>query len=146
MFTVAQAQSLTGLEDAVRDVAIQAMQGPSGVRDIMEVVLDEATRQLKGFTQEMRPPIKPGGPLRRAHLGHWADRTGVLAANYRYEVTGLGEVVEGSLINDDPGGYGAILEKQGFFFVLNGVMDPGGPVDVILRQTIPRFSGWTLTG
>jgi hypothetical protein len=141
-----QAQDFIGLEQALRDIAQQTMLGPGGVIHLVDAVLRETVKQLKGHTSEMRPPIKPGGPLRPAHLGHWADRTKVLVGAYRHEVHGTTYLVEGLLINDDPGGYGRYLDERGAFFVLRGVMDPGGPVVKVLAETVPRFPGWSWMG
>ena len=143
---MAQAQDLQGLEQALNDLVQQAMLGPSGVIHIVDAALGETVTQLKGHTNEMRPPIKPGGPLRAAHLGHWADRTKVLVNAYRHEVHGSASLVEGLLINDDPGGYGRFLDERGAFFVLRGVADPGGPVQRVLAATVARFPGWSWVG
>jgi hypothetical protein len=89
---------------------------------------------LKSETSERRPPYYAGGPWRLAHPGHWADRSETLRDAYRYTV----EIAPPKLnmINDDPGGYGALLEKRVGFFVLSGVTDPGGPLEKALQRAM----------
>lgn len=41
---------------------------------------------LRSYTSETRPPLRSGDPRRRAHPGHWADRTHELNDGHYYRV------------------------------------------------------------
>lgn len=117
------------------------------VEDKVLLMLDEigqlTVEYLQSTTTERRPPAYPDQSFRYAHPGHWADISGVLAGAYRYEVTEAEFRL--ALINDDPGGYGAILERRNGFWVLTGVTDPGGPVEKAMRQAIGTIApDWTI--
>ncbi len=43
---------------------------------------------LQSLTLKMRPPVKPGEGMRRAHPGGWADITTNLAGAYTHDVDG----------------------------------------------------------
>lgn len=108
-----------------------------GLERFYDKVLGNVVGQLKTEIAETRPPAKKGGPMRHALLGHWASVTGTLARAYRHVVkrVGPGEL-EPAVINDDPGGYGATLERRATFFVVHGVDDPGGPVDQQMAKAL----------
>lgn len=48
---------------------------------------------LQSLTSQMRPPVKDGEGLRRAHPGAWADVTSILKASYHHQVDSQPEVV-----------------------------------------------------
>ena len=84
--------------------------------------------------------IQLEGP-RRAHPGHWADRSGQLALSYSYEVTADANGV--SLAIRNTAEYAFWVEVHDGFFVVSGVMDEGGPVDVAFRAIVARlFPDW----
>src|SRR5678809_673802 len=102
---VALKASIRGVADAARALALDA-------ETSLFLVLDEtgrlAVEYLQSLTRERRPPIRPGEAFRFAHPGHWADRSGILAANYFYAVQRHPPRL--TIGNHDPGGYGAQLE------------------------------------
>lgn len=111
------------------------------------LVLEETGRRsvekLQSHTNERRPPARRGGAARYAHLGHWADVTGDLASWYFHDVvrnlSGYSELVVG---NYDRGGYGRILEDREGFWVIKGIMDPGGLVEQEFRQVVAQTTNW----
>lgn len=48
----------------------------------------EATSFLRSYTNEMRPPVRPGQGPRQAHPGGWADITNNLRNGYFHLVNG----------------------------------------------------------
>lgn len=108
---------------------------------MMLEVGERVVEKLKSHTSERRPPARRGGADRFAHPGHWADVTGQLVADYRYEVIKKGRkgLSELHIINDDSGGYGAILEEREGFFVLRGIDERGGLIDQEMRAAIAEY-------
>jgi hypothetical protein len=111
----------------------------------MHEVLSEVGRRvvayLRSLTNEMRPPIRTGGATRAAHPGHWADVTGRLAAGYEWRVDDTPTGAQLLLFNEVE--YAAYLEAHDGFFVLRGVADPGGPVEIAMREAVPQVvPGW----
>jgi len=114
---------------------------------ICEAIGAETIAYLRSHTNEMRPParipytkVKTG--IRRAHPGHWADRTGQLAASFDYDVSRPepGVVL---LTMRNVAEYAVYLEAHEGYWVLRGVTEPGGPVDKALRRAVERHApGW----
>ena len=128
----------------------------------MEQVGWEAVSYLRSYTGEMVAPVRPGEDPRKGHPGGWSDITGALANHYRFELFASGRRVrwmpeptgpEGELqsmgvsgtIPRYPGGpcrlevingadYAAALESHDGYYVLSGIMDPGGPVEAAVRR------------
>lgn len=128
--------------------AIQAIEADaaSKLRMVVEAIGPEVVAYLRSHTSEMRPPARiPStrtrtGP-RPAHPGHWADVTGQLAASYASDVQGDARSVTLTLSNSAE--YAVHLERREGFWVLSGVMDPGGPVEQALRRAVQRYApGW----
>lgn len=106
----------------------------------------QTVNDFLAYTGRMQPPIHPGGPLRPARLGNWADVSGDLARAYRYTVdTDMRSWADVSLINDDPGGYGEVLDKRGAYFVVRGAADPGGPLYENVREVVSKTPGWSIS-
>jgi hypothetical protein len=76
------------------------------------------------------------GP-RRAHPGHWADRSGQLALSYTYEV--LVDRNGVSLVFRNTAEYAFWVEVHDGFFVLSGVLDEGGPADKAFRAIAAKL-------
>lgn len=113
------------------------------LRHVVDAIGPEVIAYLRSLTSEMRPPARvPGtsvvtGP-RRAHPGHWADVTSVLAASYDFDVAGTPRSVTLTLRNTAE--YAIHLENRFGYWVLSGVADPGGPVEQSLRRAVARFA------
>jgi hypothetical protein len=93
------------------------------IRLVMEAVGTETVAYLKGLTQEQRG---------------WATITGELAAGYAFEVTQVDGGARLTLRNDVD--YAIYLEAKHGFFVLSGVLDPGGPVEQALVEVCARIA------
>jgi hypothetical protein len=93
-------------------------------------------RLRKDGTRGRRTGARETG--RQAHPGHWADVTGQLALAYAWTVTRVGSGVV--LVLSNSAEYAAALEARDGYFVLSGVADPGGPVDLALRAAIARVA------
>lgn len=134
--------AVTGVAETIRQIEVD-----TGAKVLL--LLDEigqlTVEYLQSITSERRPPVYPDQSFRYAHPGHWADRSGDLAAAYRYEVDG--QRFRLTIINDDPGGYGAILEARVGFFVVTGVTNAGGPVEKAMQRAIQIVApDWSFTG
>lgn len=80
---------------------------------------------------------------RAAHPGGWADVSGDLARAYAWTVTK--EQGGSTLTLSNHMEYAAALEARDGYFVLKGVMDPGGPVEMALREIIRQVApDWEL--
>lgn len=125
--------------------AIEALQADATdkIEVILQLVGAQTIAYLRSLTEEIRPPAFRGGPMRRAHPGHWADVTGELAREYSWEVERPGDDVVLVLRNDS--GHAVWVEIREGFFVLSGVAEPGGPVEAALKAVIPRVApGWVV--
>jgi len=122
------------------------------VQDILEFVRVDMLRYLKDYTDVMRPPDfrvsyyggDPKAP-RPAHPGGWANISKELMKGYKAEVTrnAVGNHVL-TIRNDSPAA--VFVEAKEGFFVVTGIMEPGGPVDWSLRRAIKRLApGWKVT-
>jgi hypothetical protein len=120
------------LEPAIIRIKRQVMVNTKGV---LEAVGEAVVLYLRSLTSEIRPPAYVGGPERQAHPGHWADVTGELAARYKWSVITLGFHVQLMISNDS--GHAAKLELLEGFFVLSGIEEPGGPIDMAFAAVIP---------
>jgi len=114
------------------------------VRQLLNAVGLKTVAYLRSQTSERRPPVRAGGNERPAHPGHWADISGQLAASYDKDVQ---ETPGGyRLVMTNSAEYAAALEARDGFFVLSGVTDPGGPLEVALRQAVATIAPeWTVT-
>lgn len=56
-------------------------------RRALDAAGTEEVNFLRSLTSTMRPPVKAGEGMRRAHPGNWADITGNLKAAYTHEVS-----------------------------------------------------------
>jgi len=84
-----------------------------------------------------RSSLGTGRP-RPAHPGHWADVNGLLAGGYAWEVRREGN---GFLVTfSNPVEYAAKLEQREGFWVLRGVVDPGGPFQRELDAAIAKYA------
>ena len=122
---------LTGMAESIKAIEVDT---EAKILLMLDEIGRTTVEYLRSITGEQAPPIYPGGSFRYAHPGHWADRSGLLAASYRYEVNRAAFRL--AIINDDPGGYGVYLERRVGFWVLTGVTDPGGPVEQALLQAM----------
>lgn len=129
-------------------IAALQLDATTKVRLVAQQVGIETIAYLRSLTSEIRPPARraPGAPLggpRRAHPGHWADRSSNLALAYAFEVEERGDEIVLVLRNHME--YAAMLDVKDGFFVLRGVADPGGPVERALRKAIPEIApGWVV--
>ena len=92
-------------------------------------------RQRKGRLRKDGTRGRRTGPRetgRPAHPGHWADVRGTLALGYQWSVDPVGSGAILTLSN--PVEYAAALEARDGYFVLGGVMDPGGPVEQAIER------------
>jgi hypothetical protein len=78
-----------------------------------------------------------GGP-RHAHPGHWADVTSNLANAYSFEVD-VGDDY-GQLMLKNSMEYAAYLEAKNGYFVLSGVLEPGGPVERAILHVLAEIA------
>ena len=125
---------MEGLEEAAAEVEKGTF---DGLHVFFDRVLYAVVGQLKTSIGKTRPPVKKGGPLRPALLGHWGSISGTLAGAYRHDVRRAGPAeLDAAVINDDPGGYGAVLERRAAFFVVRGIEQPGGPVDQQMAKAL----------
>jgi hypothetical protein len=108
---------------------------------VLELVGIRVVAYLRSLTGEMRPPAKTGGPVRRAHPGHWADISGDLARSYWWKIE---EHADGTVLAiGNSSGHAAFVEARDGFFVISGVMDRGGPVAEAIRDIAPKVApGW----
>lgn len=120
-----------GLAEAIARRELDAL---TKVELVLEAVGHLTVAKLRSLTNESRPPVKRGEPKRRAHPGHWADVTGQLANSYRFEVYRTGNVVTLALINGSE--HAAHLERREGYFVLSGVMQRGGMVELAIREAV----------
>jgi hypothetical protein len=125
------AKELEGVAEAVRDAEVDIEQK---LRKVADYVGIKTIEHLRDFINETRPPIRPGEPARKARRGHWADQSGNLARAYRHEVEVTNNGVVLVLMNSME--YAAVLDVREGFFVLRGVADKGGPVEMMLRRAI----------
>lgn len=137
-----------GLERLPVDFApmLKAVQADTDtkIRLLLEAVGVETIALLRSVTNERRPPVRRGEGERSAHPGHWADITGALANAYAFSVE---RDPQGGwvLILTNSMAYAAYLEARDGFFVLSGVLEPGGPVDRALRAALAQVApGWTV--
>jgi hypothetical protein len=130
----------TGFTEALK--ALEMTQQEKA-RLLLQQVGVETIAYLRSLTSEMRPPARAGGRTRPAHPGHWADVTGQLANSYEWEV----EEIDGgaALILRNHAEYAAYLEAKHGYFVLSGVADPGGPVELAIRRAADAM-GWEVQG
>lgn len=96
------------------------------------VVGNETVAYLRSLTDDMRPPARNGEGPRRAHPGGWADVRGTLAASYSYKVDPTEHGARLTLVNTAE--YAIYLELMDGFYVLSGVGEPGGPIEMILKE------------
>lgn len=75
---------------------------------------------------------------RRAHPGHWADRSGQLALSYASEVVEDGDSI--ILVLSNSAEYAVYVEAHDGFFVLSGVLEDGGPVEQAFRAVAARLA------
>lgn len=101
------------------------------------VVGNETIAYLRSLTDKMRPPARNGEGPRRAHPGGWADVRGTLAASYSYKVEPTDFGARLTLINTAE--YATYLELMDGYYVLSGVGEPGGPIEMILRQNAEKL-------
>lgn len=110
------------------------------LRVLLRRVGQRTVRYLRSYTGEYRPAAQEGDPTRPEHPGGWADITGRLRKGYRQSVRqyrARGEIVL-ALKNDV--WYAHILEVRDGFWVLQGVAEPGGPVEVAIRDAIAELA------
>jgi hypothetical protein len=130
--------------DYVRRIAAVQMDTVEKITLVLEQVGIETIAYLRSLTNEIRPPVKEGDAERRAHPGHWADRSGQLAGAYSWEIERRGRT-EMALIFRNTAEHAMWLEVKEGFFVLHGVTEPGGPVQQALKKVIPQIApGWTV--
>lgn len=100
------------------------------MRNVLDALGMETIGHLRSLTSELRPPAVPGEPDRRAHPGHWADITSVLAASYGHAVWPLfggltGEQgIDLALYNSAE--YASALDAKDGYYVLQPVLEKGG--------------------
>jgi hypothetical protein len=98
------------------------------------LVATETITFLRSYTRETRPPARGGTRRRPAHPGHWADITHLLANSYGFVLTRTVDRVRLQYYNTAP--YAAHLENSEAFWVLRGVTDPGGPMEIALARVV----------
>jgi hypothetical protein len=99
---------------------------------------------LRSFTSEVRPPKRGATEPRPAHPGHWADVSSHLALSYGSHVE-HGEQGGYRLVMTNSAEYAAALEARDGFFVLSGVTERGGPVEMALREAVASIApDWTV--
>lgn len=101
------------------------------------VVGNETIAYLRSLTDTMRPPARAGEGMRRAHPGGWADVRGTLAGSYTYKVEATEFGARLTLINTAE--YAVYLELMDGYYVLSGVGEPGGPIEMILRKNAEKI-------
>jgi hypothetical protein len=140
MFTAAQSREMLGVAEALAKVERDVN---AKIPQILDYIGHKTIEYLRSFTSERRPPYYGGGPDRAAHPGHWADRSGQLAASYSHTVSPSGAGWTLTLMNGAE--YAAALELREGFFVLGGVTERGGPVEEALRAAVGVVApGWSV--
>lgn len=82
---------------------------------------------------------------RATHPGGWADVSGDLMRKYKYRVENDGDAWRLSIINNSD--HAVYVEAMDGFFVVNGVLDQGGPVHKALIKAMAKITpGWYLQG
>lgn len=127
---------VTALAEVERDLDLK-------IRQVLEYIGLQTVAYLRSLTSATRPPIRAGAAPRPAHPGGWADVSSDLAASYAYTI----EPMAGgwALVLTNGMAYAAALEARDGFWVLSGVADPGGPVEVALRKAVAVLApDWTI--
>jgi hypothetical protein len=141
MSVIIKAAELEGVTEAMRELDVDF---DKKLRRIADYIGIRTIEYLRDFINETRPPIRPGEPARKARRGHWADQSGNLARAYRYEVEVESDGVTLVLMNSME--YAAALDVKEGFFVLRGVADKGGPVEMLMRRAISEIApDWEIT-
>ena len=118
---------------------------------IMEQVGIEMILFLKSYTTRMQPPdyrvTYYGGDKtapRPAHPGNWADISGQLRVHYRHKVEKLATgnwslAIWNDATAEDGHNLAAYVESREGYFVVTGIMEPGGVVMWTLQRAIKRI-------
>jgi hypothetical protein len=118
MFTLTASQP--DWQKAVQEIALTT---EAKARFILESVGPDVVAQLEALTEQKRG---------------WISRSGELAGSYAFEVKPFrGGAMLILRVDADHAIY---LEARDGFFVLNGVMDRGGPVETALREVCARIA------
>lgn len=135
------------IEDLESDFASQAYL-------LLDSVGREVIEHLKSYTGHTKPAVgaryewgsasgkRMRGPQitradRPVHPGGWADISFDLMNSYAYEVTKLENGAELALLNTSD--HAIFLELRNGYFVLSGITEAGGPVDLALRRAVAIF-------
>jgi hypothetical protein len=141
MKPIIEVAELEGVAESMREFEVDF---DKKLRRIADYIGIKTIEYLRDFINETRPPIRPGEPARRARRGHWADQSGNLARAYRYEIEVEADGLTLVLMNSME--YAAALDVKEGFFVLRGVTDKGGPVEMMLRRAINEIvPDWEVT-
>jgi hypothetical protein len=104
------------------------------MENVMHMVGEETIAYLRSYTSQRVPPVRAGEAWRRAHPGGWSDVTSNLVNAYGFTVEAQPGQVRLTFYNTME--YAAMVEARDGFFVLQGITDPGGPVDKALREAL----------
>jgi hypothetical protein len=128
-------REFVGIAEAVADMGVETA---DGLELMLMAVGEKTVAYLRSLTSEQRPPVKRSGPVRSAHPGHWGDVTGQLANSYGYYVyRSPGEL---QLVLYNTAEYAIFLEQHEGFFVLSGVTESGGPVEMAIRHAVAAIA------
>lgn len=142
MFDLATDSEMTGLLETLAEVKLEARLKLMRVAELVGV---ETVKYLKSYTAGLQPPETPGGSPRPKHVGGWSDITRSLVDAYGYRVKDLEDLILLSVFNADD--EAIFVELMEGYFVLHGVMDPGGPVDLALRRAVAEVApDWIVRG
>jgi hypothetical protein len=119
-------REFVGIAEAVADMGVETA---DGLELMLMAVGEKTVAYLRSLTSEQRPPVKRSGPVRSAHPGHWGDVTGQLANSYGYYV-----------YRSNTTEYAIFLEQHEGFFVLSGVTESGGPVEMAIRHAVAAIA------
>jgi hypothetical protein len=113
-------------------------------RLVLESVNVEIVAWLKSHTDKRRPPVRYRGAWtgeRPAHPGGWADISTLLVNSYSGKVTEVPNGARLTLANTAE--YAVYLEARDGFFVLSGVLEPGGEFERAMIEIIRAVApGW----
>jgi hypothetical protein len=115
------------------DIAIDQIELPPNLPAALNEIGKRVMQHLQSYTNERRPPVKRGGLPREAHPGHWADVTRDLVSKYGWTVA------ENTLVLFNESDHAVYLEERDGFFVLRGILEPGGVFERILVEVIQEF-------
>ena len=153
------------MEDAefLRELDELEMEVVQKLLHVFDQVGWETISFLRSLTGDVRPPVRPGEPFRRAHPGGWADVTSNLANAYRFELWAGGHKVRWSTEGPQPTlegriprtlpraaeirlgffngmEYAAHLEIRDGYWVIREITEAGGPVVRAVREVITRIA------